>query len=131
MIPPSFQYHAPGSVDEAVALLSQYGWSEANSGKRTQLSRSLRPNLRGLFDTHGNVWEWCHDWYSFRRDVNAEDPFGPPAGSSRVLRGGGWSLNASYCRSANRGNYQPTLPEHLQRFSCCVGCSVSQSSLVL
>ena len=90
-------------------LLDRYGWFVDNSGKQTQLPRTLRPNLRGLFDTHGNVWEWCHDWYSSRRDVNAENPFGPlSAGSSRVLRGGGWSYSTSYCRSANRYYALPT-----------------------
>ena len=67
----------------------------------------LRPNLRGLFDVHGNLYEWCHDWYAQVPDNDAEDPLGAAAGSDRVNRGGGWDYSASRCRSANRSRYLP------------------------
>jgi uncharacterized protein (TIGR02996 family) len=67
---------------------------------------SYRPNLFGLYDTHGNVWEWTSDWYSsdYYKDAPAQDPHGPPIGFRRVLRGGGWSTPPHLCRSALRGH---------------------------
>ena len=78
-----------------------------NSEKWSHAVGQLRPNLRGLFDVHGNVYEWCHDWYAADLSDGAEDPTGAEAGSYRLARGGGWVYSASLCRSANRSRYLP------------------------
>jgi formylglycine-generating enzyme required for sulfatase activity/serine/threonine protein kinase len=67
---------------------------------------TLRPNPRGLFDVHGNVWEWCQDRYQARL-ADAENPTGAAAGSNRVLRGGGWDRGSWHCRSGYRHNPTP------------------------
>jgi formylglycine-generating enzyme required for sulfatase activity len=68
---------------------------------------SYLPNAWGLYDMHGNVMEWCLDWYE-SAPAGALDPPGPASGSRRVLRGGGWDIGARYCRSAGRLNGVPT-----------------------
>ena len=73
----------------------------------TAIVGSYAPNAWGLYDTHGNVWEWCLDWYQAALEGGA-DPDGADSGSGRVLRGGSWSRPASDCRSAYRGNFAPS-----------------------
>jgi sulfatase modifying factor 1 len=69
--------------------------------------KSFRPNLWGLYDMNGNVFQWCADWYGDYTSTSITDPVGPPAGSNRVARGGCWFSAASYCRSAYRFGSEP------------------------
>jgi len=75
-------------------------------------------NPFGICDQHGNVWEWCGDWYNkgYYEQSEGEDPQGPSSGSSRVLRGGSWSSNATYCRSARRNRSVPSNRNHFIGF---------------
>jgi formylglycine-generating enzyme required for sulfatase activity len=97
-----------------VSLLPHYGGFEGNSVREDSQKWShavcqLRPSPRGLFDMHGNLFEWCHDWSDFFGEPPIADPMGPEAGTTRVIRGGGWTGAAAGCRSAFRGGFRPVV----------------------
>jgi sulfatase modifying factor 1 len=75
--------------------------------EKTMPVGSFAPNAWGLYDMHGNVWEWCSDWYGDYTTGAQTDPKGPVTGSYRVGRGGSWLRNAQYCRTARRGDFFP------------------------
>jgi formylglycine-generating enzyme required for sulfatase activity len=81
------------------------GCPEGTNRPQTLISGSLKANAWGLYDMHGNVWEWCKDWYSNYPTQAVTDPVGPDLDEQRVIRGGRWGNTAADCRSAKR-NYQ-------------------------
>ncbi|MFO0452617.1 MAG: formylglycine-generating enzyme family protein, partial [Pseudomonadota bacterium] len=85
-------------------VVTDMGWISDNSGGRPQPVGQKRANAWGLYDLHGNVWEWVQDSYAedhYGRGVTT-DPPGPATGTFRVLRGGSWTSTAVNARSAYR-----------------------------
>ncbi|MCB1629686.1 MAG: formylglycine-generating enzyme family protein, partial [Xanthomonadales bacterium] len=80
-----------------------------------------RENPWGLQDMLGNVYEWTEDWYATYRETDGPDPVGPPAGRSRVLRGGSWYNDPRFCRAAFRFNYPPDFGDRFFGFRVCRG----------
>lgn len=106
-------FHYGGRLDSSMANFDgNYPYGRARKGQyREQTVRvgSFKPNAWGLYDMHGNVWEWCQDWYD--KDYpsgSVTDPSGASSGSGRVLRGGSWHFDAWNCRSAHRYRGTPT-----------------------
>ena len=90
------------------SMLGKYAWYARNSGGQTHPVGQKKPNGWGLYDMHGNVREWCSDWFEEYTSAAEDDPTGATAGSSRVIRGGSWGSFAGFCRSASRFWGQPS-----------------------
>jgi formylglycine-generating enzyme required for sulfatase activity len=87
--------------------LQEYAWYDKNSAGHAQSVGQKRANAFGLHDMHGNVREWCSDWYGSYGKSAVVDPAGPSSGSSRVVRGGGWNHVPNNVRAGYRNDYDP------------------------
>ena len=99
-------FHYGNNLDSSMANFNgNYPYGHAPRGefrKETMDVGSFNPNIWGLYDMHGNVWEWCWDWFGEYSQRNTINPQGPPTGIYRVLRGGSWYYDAKYLRAAYR-----------------------------
>jgi formylglycine-generating enzyme required for sulfatase activity len=87
--------------------LEKYAWYSKNSGRTTHPVGEKLPNAWGLYDMHGNIWEWCLDWYAEFTKASVTDPVGASRGTARVVRGGSWYSPARVLRSACRSWNDP------------------------
>jgi formylglycine-generating enzyme required for sulfatase activity len=95
--------------DPGYTNLTNYAWYGVNSDGTTHPVGQKSPNPWGLYDMHGNVWEWCQDGFDTYHGGITLDPQDPASGSYRVFRGGCWDTYAGNCRSANRERLPPSL----------------------
>ena len=99
-------------------------WYDKNSESQThEVGKGKQPNEWGFYDMHGNVLEWCSDWFGKAEEQEAVDPKGPTMGSFRVLRGGCWFYFARDCRSAYRLKRAPDIRNCVNGFR--LACSPS------
>ncbi len=101
--PPDWDY----SFGDETALLAGYAWFDGNSNGRSHPVGQKKLNPWGLYDIHGNLYEWCQDGYGDYDPQETVDPTGPKQAGWRVLRGGGWDGNAVGCWSALRHSGSP------------------------
>jgi formylglycine-generating enzyme required for sulfatase activity len=95
------------SFGDEDAQLEQYAWYNKNDKGATHPVGQLKPNAWGLYDMHGNVWEWVNDWRGPYTGGQEVDPQGPATGNAKGYRGGGWGYGAVRCRSTDRSYDSP------------------------
>ncbi len=94
---------------DSASKLPAHAWFEDNANGKPQPVGGKSPNPWGLYDMHGNVWQWCNDFYQvdYYQQSPEKDPRGPEAGETKIVRGGAWKFSADSCRSGYRYNENP------------------------
>ena len=95
-----------GTTTARYGVMNDIAWYLSNSRGTTHAVATKLPNALGLYDTIGNVWEWCQDWYGPYSSASVSNPTGPATGSVRLERGGCWRGTLDHIR-ASRRDYDP------------------------
>ncbi len=109
------------SFGDDEASLGDHAWFGGNSSGEPQPVGRKKPNTWGLHDMHGNLYEWCWDWFGTYAETTTADPYGPTDGQGRVLRGGAFGNSPGGLRSANRDGVQPGGRDRGVGFRCARG----------
>jgi formylglycine-generating enzyme required for sulfatase activity len=98
------------------SVADQYAWTAENCDATTHPVGMKRPNAWGLYDTHGNVWEWCSDWFEPYPAAPLRDPVGPATSKYKLFKGGGWNQDVEYARASSRFMMSPSNGIHFVGF---------------
>jgi formylglycine-generating enzyme required for sulfatase activity len=131
-LPPDYAYRLPteaeweyacsaGSTNlfsfgDSATNADQYAWTMENSEATTHPVGQKGPNPWGLYDMHGNVWEWCSDWFAPYPARGLTDPAGASTSKFKVFRGGGWNQAIEFARTRNRFMMSPSNGIHFVGF---------------
>jgi len=107
---------------DSESLLEEYAWYYNNANKKTHIAGAKKPNAYGIYDMHGNVWEWVSDWFSkdYHYKSPYENPQGPDTGTDKMFCGGSWMYIATHCRCSSREWFPAWAHFHNTGFRCAL-----------